>query len=119
MIREIFNVEDEKLLDVLKTRSAKKPEIIKCMLFLYFMRIITSLKFAFAHTLLLFLLFVIFITFLRGFSITLCFVYLISHFLLYEFYIKKEHEKSFKSYHELTLLAIEILKNRLATKSFE
>jgi hypothetical protein len=119
MIQEIFNAEDEKMLDDLKTKSAKKMEIIKCILFFYFMRIITSLKCAFVFTFLIFLSFLIFITCLRGFSLLVCFIYIISHFLFFEFYIKKEHKKSIKSYHEVTLLAIEILKNRLASKFYE
>ncbi len=119
MIREIFNAEDEKMLDDLKTKSAKKLEIIKGILFFYFMRIITSLKCAFVFTFLIFISFFTYITFLKGFSLLVFFIYIISHFLFFEFYIRKEHEKSIKSYHEVTLLAIEILKNRLATKSYE
>ncbi len=119
MIREIFNAEDEKMLDELKTRSAKKPEIIKCMLFLYFMRIISSLKFAFIFTFLIFIAFFTFSTCIKGFSLFVFFIYISSHFLFFEFYVRKEHEKSIKSYHEVTLLAIEILKNRLATKFYE
>ena len=119
MIQEKFNAEDEKMLNDLKTSSSKKSEIIKCILFFYFMRIITSLKAAFVFTFLIFLSFFTFITYLKGFSLLVCFFYIISHFLFFEFYIKKEHEKSTKSYHEVTLLAIEILKNRLAAKFYE
>ncbi len=119
MIREIFNAEDEKMLDDLKTKSAKKPEIIKCILFFYFMRIISSLKFAFVFTFLIFISFFTYITCLKGFSLWVFFIYIICHFLFFEFYIKKEHEKSIKSYYEVTLLAIEILKNRLTTKFYE
>jgi len=119
MIQEIFNAEDEKMLDDLKTKSAKKLEIIKCILFFYFMRIITSLKCAFVFTFLIFISFFTYITFLKGFSLSVCFIYIISHFLFFEFYIRKEHEKSIKSYHEVTLLAIEILKNRLKAKFYE
>ena len=119
MIKKIFNAEDEKMLDDLKTKSAKKPEIIKCILFFFFMRIITSLKCAFVFTFLIFISFFTLFTYLYGFSLLVCFIYIIVHFLFFEFYIKKEHEKSIKSYHKVTLLAIEILKIRLAAKFYE
>ncbi len=118
MEKEIFNAEDEKMLECLKTESAKKYEIIMYIIFFNFLRIITSLTSAFVITFLIFTAFWALCCSIKGFSLFISFTYLIIHFIYFEFYIKKEHAKSIKSYYSVTLEAIRILKIRLTSKLY-
>lgn len=110
---------EQKMLDELKTKSFTKNSLITQLIYYRFFKLISTLFAMFIFTLAIFS--VSFVIYLNGFgsSILVGGIYLISHFLFFNFYLKKRYYKLLYPQHKLMEEADLIISLRLRNGLYE